>query len=340
MGNNKLKNAKLSGLLLKLEEFPLRIAIEPTNVCNANCSFCAYKYSTREKAVMGFETYKDILKQIKDLCCYELKFTPIIGDPFLDPEFIDKIRYAKSLNWFNAIYTYTNLIGLEQNKVDDFVTSGLTALTISTCLQNRDDFKRICGVDKFDKAMNNIFALLESNKKHGFPINIGISLRHDKNFDLTNNPYYKKILKFTHKIGVLSDDYDNWCGLIKLEDLPKGQSFRKKQDKTIPCCQLYNGFIVTSTGDVGACWVRDINLDLKIGNIYQNNLNKVWRGEKIKKLRENWLKGELPVSCRDCLQYTSALDHILIQKYILRHIFNYPCFLMTIIKSRLWRLIK
>ena len=100
--------------------------------------------------------------------CRELKFTPIIGDPFLDQGFIDKIRYAKSLNWFTNIYTYTNLIGLEQSKVDDFVTSGLTALTISTCLQNRNDFKRIYGVDKFDKVMSNIFALLESNKNTGF----------------------------------------------------------------------------------------------------------------------------------------------------------------------------
>ena len=335
MGNNKLKRRKLFNLLQKLEEFPLRVAIEPTNICNANCSFCAYKYSTRKKSVMEFEIYKKILKQIKELGCRELKFTPIIGDPFLDPGFIEKIRYAKSLDWFTTIYTYTNLIGLERSKVDDFITSGLTSLTISTCLQNREDFKRIHGVDKFDKVMSNIFALLESNKKHGFPINIGISLRHDKNFDLTNNQYYQKILKFTHKISVLNDDYDNWCGLIKIEDLPKGQSFRKNQDKTIPCSQLYNGFIVTSAGDVGACWARDVNLDLEIGNIYQDNLSKIWQGEKIKKLRENWLKGELSKSCKDCLQYCSVLEHPLIQKYILWHIFKYPEFLFSIVKSKL-----
>ena len=106
MGNSKLKSTKLSNLLRKLEEFPLKIAIEPTNICNANCSFCAHKYSTKRGVVIEFETYKKILKQIKDLGCRELKFTPIIGDPFLDQGFIDKIRYAKSLNWFTNIYTY------------------------------------------------------------------------------------------------------------------------------------------------------------------------------------------------------------------------------------------
>lgn len=340
MGSNKLKNKKLFNLLSKLEKIPLRTAIEPSSICNANCSFCAYKYSTRKKEVMGFEVYKEILKQIKDLGCRELKFTPIIGDPFLDTGFIDKIKYAKSLNCFDAIYTYTNLIGLEQNKVDDFIASGLTALTISTCLQNKEDFLRICGVDKFDKAMNNILTLLESNKKHGFPIDINFSLRHDKNFDLTDSPYYQKIIEFTDKIKVLNDDYDNWCGLIKIKDLPKGQSFRKNQDKTIPCSQLYNGFIITSGGEVGACWARDINLDLKIGSIYQNNLNEVWQGGKIKQLRENWLRGELPLPCRECLQYTSVLEHTLIQKYILKHMFEYPSFLVKILKSRLWKIIK
>ena len=341
MGSNKLKNTKLYSLLKKLEERPLRTAIEPTNICNANCSFCAYRYSTRKKAVMEFETYKEILEKIKELDCRELlQFTPIVGDPFLDTEFIAKIRYAKSLNWFATIYTFTNLIGLKQSQVENLITSGLSALVISTCLQGREDFKRIYGVDKFDKAMNNIFALLKSNKKHGFPISISVSLRHDKNFDLANNQYYQKILKFTHKISVLNDSYDNWCGLIKADDLPKGQRFRKNKDKTIPCSQLYNGFVVTSNGDVGICRCRDINLDLKIGNIHQDNLSNIWQGGEIKKMRENWLKGELPAICRNCLQYTSVLEHPLIQKYILRHIFNYPGFLITIIKSKLWRLIE
>ena len=57
MGNSKLKSTKLSNLL-KIRRIPLKIAIEPTNICNANCSFCAHKYSTKRGVVIEFETYK------------------------------------------------------------------------------------------------------------------------------------------------------------------------------------------------------------------------------------------------------------------------------------------
>lgn len=325
-------------LFQEIEKIPLKVAVEPTNICNANCSFCAYRYSTRKKAVMDSDVYKEVLKQIIDFGCRELKFTPIIGDPFTDLEFIQKIKYARLLNWFNVIYTYTNLIGLEPDKVDDFVTSGLTNLIISTCLQDRESFKRIFGVDKFDKVINNIITLLESNKKHGFPIDIAISLRHDKDFNLANNTHYRKILKFKPKVVVLNDNYDNWGGLIKLQDLPKGQLFRRERNKKDPCAQLYNGFIITSSGEVGICWCRDFNLDLKIGNIYQNNLREIWEGDKLRNLRKDWLEGKLPKLCINCLEYTSVLEHNSIQKYILKHIFKYPFFLLPIIKSKIQKL--
>lgn len=330
---------KLSKLLEELERKPLRIGVEPTNACNANCSFCAYKYSKRKKSIMDFETYKNVLEQIRSFDCKELKFTPITGDALVDPGLIEKIKYAKSLDCFEVIYTFTNLIGLDAEKVDDFVNSGLTKVLISTCLQNREDYKRIYGVDKFDRVIKNIIALLESNKRNGSPIDIGILLRHDKGYDLKNNPYYQKISKFNPKISVLNDDYDNWSGLVRLENLPKGQKFIQEQVKNFPCSQFYNGFIVTPDGDVGVCWARDLNLDLKIGNIHENSLDEIWRGNTLKKMRQDWINGTLPNPCRTCLQYCSILDHSLIQKHILNNPFKYVSFLPRVIKLKIKYLI-
>lgn len=313
----------ISKIVKELEKKPLRIAIETSSACNANCSFCAYKHSTRPKLIMNFETYKSVLEQVRSFGCEELKFTPITGDALVDPGIIEKIKYAKSLNCFKVIYTFTNLIGLDAFNVDEFVNSGLTRVMISTSIQNKEDYQRIYGVDQFGRVIKNILALLESNKRNGSPLEIGILLRHDKGYDLKNNPYYKKIKEFNPKISVLNDDYDNWSGTVDLKDLPKGQEFLRPQSKEFPCSQLYNGFIVTPTGDVGMCWARDINLDLKVGNIQENNLEDIWNGEKLRTMREDWLKGKLPNSCHTCLQYCSILDHSLIQKHILKHPFKY-----------------
>jgi MoaA/NifB/PqqE/SkfB family radical SAM enzyme len=333
---NKTILNKIPSLLRELEKKPLRVAVEPSNACNANCSFCANKYCQRERKIMNFETYKSVLEQIKLIGCDELKFTPIIGDPFVDPGFLEKVKYAASLNYFKVIYTFSNMIGASHNKADDIVISGLTQLMVSTCLQGREDYKRIYGVDKFDQVMRNILTLLDANQRHGNPLDISIWLRHDKDYDLSSNAYYKKMSKYTSKISVLNDDYDNWSGMVTQEDLPQGQSFKKPaKDKTFPCSQYYNGLAVTPSGEVGICWARDTNLDLKVGDVRDNNLQEIWQSKDLKKLRQNWINGSTPYPCNECLQYCSVLEHSLIQKYILRHAFKYPAFLPYVIKSKL-----
>jgi MoaA/NifB/PqqE/SkfB family radical SAM enzyme len=325
---------KLPKLLEELEKEPLRVCVEPTNACNALCSFCANKDCKRERKIMNFEQYKKTLAQIMEVGSRELKFTPIIGDPFVDPGFLEKVKYAKSLNYFKVIYTFSNMIGANYEKADEIVNSGLTQLMISTCLQGREDYKRIYGVDRFDQAMKNILTLLEANQKLGNPLDVSIWLRHDKGFDLAKSPYYQKMLRYTSKINVLNDDYDNWSGMVTQEDLPKGQKFKKKKDNTWPCAQFYNGLVVGPSGEVGMCWARDTNFDLKVGNINENSFREIWQGEKVKGLRQQWLAGKIPYPCSDCLQYCSVLDHSLVQKYILRHVWQYPLFLPYVARAK------
>lgn len=321
---------QIERLLSELSKIPLRVAVEQSNICNANCSFCGYRFMTREKGVMDFETYKKLLDQIKEINSPELKFTPLVGDPLVDKEIIEKIRHAKSLGCFKYIYTYTNLIGLKRDRVDEFVTSGLNAVTISTNLQDKEAYKRLYGVDVFDRVVDNICTLFDANKRNGSPLKIDITLKHDAGYEEPDSsPCFKKIAALTDKIQVLNEGYDNWCGLIKKEDIPKGRTFRNVGDKSIPCSQIYNGFIITHNGDVGVCWARDVDMKLKIGNIYDSTLRKMWKGDRLAEIRQQWLSGEVPNPCRDCLQYTSVLRHPLVLKYIVKKAYKYPRLLLS-----------
>lgn len=323
-------NAQTKKLLSELSKIPLRVAVEQTNVCNANCSFCGYRFMSRKKGIMDFNTYKRLLEQVKEINSPELKFTPLVGDPLVDKEIIEKIQYAKSLGCFKYIYTYTNLIGLKKERVDDFVTSGLNAVTISTNLQSREAYKRLYGVDAFERVIDNICTLFEANTRNGNPVCINITLKHDAGYEKPDSsPYYKKISKMIEKIEVLNEGYDNWCGLIKKEDIPVGQSFRKVKNKNIPCSQIYNGFIITHNGDVGVCWARDVDMKLKIGNIHESTLAEMWQGKRLEELRHQWFSDEIPEPCKYCLQYTSVLDHPLVLKYVAKNAFKYPRLLVS-----------
>ena len=110
-----------------------RVALEITNACNANCSFCAYRYQQRSVGIMTNETYREFLKKYIEYGGGELKFTPLVGDPLVDKNIIEKIKIAKESNKITYIYTYTNGIGFDRLDIKAFLESVINEIQISTC---------------------------------------------------------------------------------------------------------------------------------------------------------------------------------------------------------------
>jgi radical SAM protein with 4Fe4S-binding SPASM domain len=283
-----------------------RLAIEITNICNANCSFCAYKYMKRSKRIISNEDFRYLVEAYDNYGGGELKFTPIVGDPLVDKNFIEKIKIARWYPNIRHMYTYTNLIGLSNFNVNDLILSGINKIDISTCLADKEMYKRLYGVDKYDEVMSNLIKLFETNLKYNNPVKINVLVRCDKPYDETKeSSYYKKLVEDFSCMPRLMENWDNWGGFIKEEDLPKGQKFRVVEDMSEPCSLLYRGVIILNNGDVGACWCRDFEGMLIIGNIFRNTLDEIWNGEKLKMLRDNWIKGAIPQVCKNCYQYSS-----------------------------------
>src|ERR1700704_696229 len=60
------------------------VSIETTNICNANCVFCAYQYQTRPTGIMSVELFRKIIDEYSELGGGELGLTPTVGDPLID----------------------------------------------------------------------------------------------------------------------------------------------------------------------------------------------------------------------------------------------------------------
>lgn len=220
---------------------------------------------------------------------------------------------AKNKKEIKSIDFFTNLIALKNFTISELLMSGIDELQISTCIYNRQMYKRIFGVDQYDSVLNNLKSLLTENKKLNNRVHININ-------QICEKPYSKIFLSKDYKylsklygnpIPIRDDDYDNWTGFIKKKDLPKGQRFRKIKDMREPCSQFYNGVIVLANGDVDPCWCRDVDAQLVIGNIYENTLDNIWTGENLKKLRKNWWKGNFPEVCKNCSMYASLSEFLL-----------------------------
>lgn len=287
---------------------PISFGVELTNICNASCSFCGYRFQKRKKGFIDINTFRKAIDDYCDIGGGDLSLTPTVGEPLNDKGLIDKIRYARSKKKIGTIWFYSNLIPLLQFDIDEFLTSGLSCLKISTCIKDRDTYKNIYKVDCYDEVLENIILLCERNEQLCNPVEIKLYLRIPKPFsEVKRSRDYIAISKYFKDKDVvfLDDSYDSWGGKIKEEDLPYGNKFYKisyDNDKE-PCYELFRRVNILCDGNVNVCVCRDLDAALKIGNINEENILDIWKGKELIKLRKDWICGSIPKICNECQRY-------------------------------------
>ena len=266
------------------------LGFEITNACNANCSFCAYRFMKRKLEIINTDKIKKIVKEYSENGGGSVSFTPVVGDPLVDKDLLNKIRICKNFKNIDEIFLYTNGLFLNRFNNNDLVNSGLTRIAISTYIGNAEGYKKYYGSAKYDQLINNIKKILKINKKFGNPVNITLHLRVDlplenlkTNKDLA---FFKKYIKpeSIHWLEV----YENWSGLIKKKDIPKGTRMSEtsihKQKAKSPCFEMYRKAHILSNGSVGVCSCRDIESEIVIGDISKESIKDIWLGEKLKNI--------------------------------------------------------
>src|SRR5262249_20644466 len=76
------------------ERPPETLHIETTNVCNANCIFCAYQYQDRfreGKGVMSDKIFSRGLREYFEMGGRSVNFVPLVGDSLVDPKIIQRV---------------------------------------------------------------------------------------------------------------------------------------------------------------------------------------------------------------------------------------------------------
>jgi len=323
-----------------IEKRFLHLGVELTNICNANCSFCPYRYATRKKMVISDQIFKKVIRDYSLIGGGRLSFTPTVGDPLVDKKIIDKIEYCRQFKNIRPMFFFTNGILLHKHNIDKLLTSGINTILISTFLGDRESYKRYYGVDTYDLVIKNIFMIIEKNREMGFPVEIKLHLRCEKPYDkVVNSNTFKNIAKIISKNNIyFLNEYDRWGGdlsmEIKEEDLPKGGvfvinhflGFIQKE----PCFELYRRIHILPDGNVGVCMCKDINAEIVIGNVNEDDLLSIWNGNKIKEYREKWLNGVIPNICNNCSRYLPISEYI---KRNRLNVWRYFIKKMTILKS-------
>lgn len=315
---------------------PLHFQLEPARGCNLKCRMCQVPgYPPSHWKNMSLAQFRHIFDQIKP--------TNVAlsgsGEPFLNPELLDIVRYAKSGG--ASVLSTTNFT-LCSNKIDDIVRSGLDLIKVSLDATTPQTFEKIRGLDRFDLIVRDLERLQEAKKRlnsatpflrlqfvlqsdnlgevEGMP-ELAHRLRADSVYfqpletllvsdrkeELTRGVEFDALKRRLESVR----DRAKALGLstnagVLVRSLP---SYFRKYEPGVPaeppkrvCLLPWFSMYITVDGDVRPCCSFGDGETLVLGNLFKQSFAEIWNGPEYRALRRQSVERKLGYAvCRNCI---------------------------------------
>ncbi|MCD6434044.1 MAG: radical SAM protein [Candidatus Diapherotrites archaeon] len=313
-----IKPAKVIG-------YPLKLTIDPTNVCQLRCPLCptGQRRRGRKKGYMKFSEFKKIVDEMAPYL-YEIDLNNW-GEPFLNKEIFKMIEYAHSKKIWLSVNTNFN-VPLTEKQAERLVKSGLDQLYLSIDGITQKTYEKYRVGGKLKTVIENI-KLINKKKKELNSETPRIVWQFLVN--RYNEHEVPKLKEFQHKYGidklVIGALRTSMADEIFLEDrekielikdwLPKNEKFsrydyRKKERKLKKkyCHFLWFVSVINWNGSVSpCCGVYFEKYDF--GNALKEGFKKVWNNEKYQAARNAVARRKYKIEtvCVNCLR-TGFMD--------------------------------
>jgi radical SAM protein with 4Fe4S-binding SPASM domain len=237
------------------------------------------------------------------------------GEPYLNPKFLDMVRYASS----KGIYTATSTNGhyLDDENAKETVVSGLDRLIISIDGTSQDTYQsyRVGGsLEKVIQGTRNILRWrkeLKSSTPHVVFQFLVVK---------PNEHQVPEVYKLAHELGVdrvalktaQIYDFENGSDLIPTQE--KYTRYQKNKDGryTIKnelnnhCWKMWHSCVITWDGKVVPCCF-DKDAHFVLGDLQQDSFEEIWKGETYKSFRATLLKSRSEIEiCKNCTEGTKV----------------------------------
>lgn len=272
---------------------PLNFIIETTNICNANCLMCPQGKMARKKGVMSDKVFEKALQDIESFPV-NIVWLSGFGEPLVDKKLIERLLKLKNRKYKVKFSTNGSL--LKRSLAKKLISSGLDELNISFNAVDKDGYEKIMKNLKFEETMKNVENLLRMKSEKDFKKPI---IRISSVLVDTDSVKIKKHLRYWSSLvdSVNVAQAHSWGGELDAV----GQKAKEKA-KVWPCRSLWHTIYIAWNGDVYLCCI-DYEGKVKLGNIMEDDLKKIWHGRLIGKIRSQHLLGDigkLPLICRGC----------------------------------------
>lgn len=296
--------------------FPVELALEITNHCNADCVMCPRQKMTRPKGFMSMALFKKIVDETRPYT--EFIFLHLAGEPLLHPSLLEMIEYCGKIGLKCGLST--NAICLDEEQARGLVESSLDVLVLSFDGVSKETYEKIRRQANFEKTLANIerFLQLKAGKKKS-PYTMIQLIYQKENFSEARE-FYFKWKKSTVDI-VRVKPYLNYPGLDEFQgkiplrtdrDAVVQAGKKKRQEKNQPCVLLWRQLAIYWDGTVVGCCM-DFLSGAVIGDVNKESLSDIWNGAAMQALRKIHAQGkqmDFPL-CRECTQPQVSLPMLL-----------------------------
>jgi radical SAM protein with 4Fe4S-binding SPASM domain len=290
--------------------FPISISFEPTTSCNLRCPECpsGLRAFTRPTGMLKKDFFSETIDQLSRELMYLVFYFQ--GEPYLNPNFLDMVKYATS----KKIYTATSTNGhyLSEDNARRTVESGLDRLIISLDGTTQETYQQYRVGGQIDKVLEGAARVVDWKKKLGsktpFIIFQFLVVRH-------NEHQVAEVQALAKKMGVDQVrlktaqvyDYENDPNHL----IPTNQKYsRYKKDRdgrmifkgnnANHCWRLWHDPVITWDGAVVPCCF-DKDAQHKLGDLKQQSFRELWQNKEYRHFRSQVLDSRKNIDiCANC----------------------------------------
>jgi radical SAM protein with 4Fe4S-binding SPASM domain len=142
-----------------------KIYLEPTNLCNLNCSTCIRRDWRDPQGMMEMETYEHLIRQLPDLRTVRTLHFGGYGEPLLHPEIERMLRMAKEAGRKTELIT--NALLLDHPMAEKLVDARLDTLIFSVDGVSPETYEAIRVGASFASFKENVATLARVKSQKG-----------------------------------------------------------------------------------------------------------------------------------------------------------------------------
>lgn len=297
---------------------PMSISFEPTTSCNLRCPECpsGLREFTRPTGMLQKDFFRQTIDEIHRELIYLIFYFQ--GEPYLNPDFLDMVKYAHDKGIYTA--TSTNAHYLTDEKARKTVESGLDRLIISIDGTTQDVYEqyRVGGklekvlegarnIVKWKKTLNSktpfvFFQFLvvkpnehqiEAVKQLGKEIGVDqVRLKTAQVYDYENDP--NQLIPSINKYSRYKKDR-------------KGQ-IQVKSGLQNHCWKLWHANVITWDGIVVPCCF-DKDAMHHLGNLKMQSFKDVWQNANYQQFRKELMSSRKNIDiCTNCSEGLSVWE--------------------------------